>query len=149
MPSSYANFTVEVMMLRHTNIFETRPNDIWAMGVTMIEVIQEKSPWVDAATPKAGSIWRLKTREARAQKIKTFFPSLSTDLANILGSVICLEDDRLSAESFYRAIAGLSRFRTSARRIRSTEEVDDGSSSTDEDGMACFYGGNSTRTAMF
>jgi hypothetical protein len=76
-------------------------NDVWALGVMHLEMLNGVRPWSDAMSNDAKSIWeKPNTDMARVKACQKLWPKFTEQHCKLLGDIFAPEDERISTDKF-------------------------------------------------
>jgi serine/threonine protein kinase len=98
--------------------YDTRANDVWALGVIILEMVNGYSPWKRPTDSLPNSIFYAKDHKARSDILYKAFPKISSDLADVLADVFKPESRRLTGRELAGKLATIRSFISSQRHRR-------------------------------
>jgi serine/threonine protein kinase len=123
----------EAYRVDHYGSYDTRKADVWALGVSVMDVVTGRLPWTDPTSSTAQYIWTLKSSRERAAALYQQY-RISSELANVLSHVFAVEAERISMSQLYSMLSGVQRY-LSSRAKRDGLAVRE---ETDEDAARAF-----------
>jgi serine/threonine protein kinase len=129
--------------------YDTMKDDVWALGVTIIELTTSALPWKYPDDPVPNTIYNEKDSKKRADLLYARCQGISRELATVLAGVFQPEIQRSDSSKLSDELQRVSNFRSSKRTREATMMVARDSSTLSE-GSVCVRVGsdNGTITQM-
>jgi serine/threonine protein kinase len=138
----------EALGLTHSSSIDAFKNDVWGAGITLYRMITGTNPWNRASDDLARHIWTTPSASLRAQRLKKYLPSISSEVCEVLSHVFCPQRERYTATEFWHAVSAVSRFQSSrAKMTIRAEPSEEGDLDTPENYICSFNPGNGTATS--